>query len=158
MERKLPSSEKAISSCITAAQQHDCPLYASESLKHAAHVIKQYADRLGDSEMQLMLVRQRDRSRATRDDSAAQNARPVLGKQHTGMRVDHSGLFWQASLALERADLAVYAELLRQLQAHLQELGARWYAGDTAVVDELLQLYCIESSARDAVVAKRDNT
>ena len=44
--------------------------------------------------------------------------------------------------------------MLRQLQDHLQELGERWYDGDMAVVDELLQLYGIESKAREALAEK----
>jgi hypothetical protein len=40
------------------------------------------------------------------------------------------------------------AEMLSQLEDHLTELGQRWYGGDTAVVDELLQLYCIEKEGR----------
>ncbi|WP_259393778.1 four helix bundle protein, partial [Ralstonia pickettii] len=36
----------------------------------------------------------------------------------------------------------------RQLQAHMTELGRRWYAGDAAAVDEFLQLYCIEVDLR----------
>ncbi len=67
------------------------------------------------------------------------------------MRVDYQGLLRQAREGLH--DSPGLAEMLRQLQGHLRELGQRWYAGDTAVVDELLQLYCVESNARAALSA-----
>lgn len=73
----------------------------------------------------------------------------ILGPEHKGMRVDYSGLFKQARGALARGiKEPALAEMLRQFQGHMQELGQRWYAGDTAVIDELLQLYCIEQGAR----------
>ncbi|CAB3948237.1 hypothetical protein ABZR37_13930 [Achromobacter ruhlandii] len=74
-----------------------------------------------------------------------------LAEPHTGMRVDYQGLLRQAREGLH--DSPGLAEMLRQLQGHLRELGQRWYAGDTAVVDELLQLYCVESNARAALSA-----
>jgi hypothetical protein len=81
----------------------------------------------------------------------------LLTEDHKGMRVDYSGLFKQAQSALnggykERG----LSEMLRQLKDHLTELGQRWYAGDTAVVDELLQLYCVEKDARDALAATKE--
>ncbi|WP_321967073.1 hypothetical protein [Burkholderia cepacia] len=78
----------------------------------------------------------------------------LLAEPHTGLRVDYSGLLKQARHALKRGMQDTgSAEMLRQLQNHLTELGQRWYAGDTAVVDELLQLYCVEKDARDALAA-----
>lgn len=78
----------------------------------------------------------------------------LLAEDHKGMRADYSGMFKQARLALARGGKEPgLAEMLRQLQEHITELGTRWYAGDTAVVDELLQLYCVEKGARDALVA-----
>ena len=76
----------------------------------------------------------------------------LLAADHSGMKVDYRGLFSQVQRALKRTDPG-YAEMLRQLEGHLQELGQRWYAGDTDVVDEILQLYCIESDARKTVSA-----
>ncbi|MBV6687306.1 hypothetical protein KV692_05290 [Xanthomonas euvesicatoria pv. physalidis] len=78
----------------------------------------------------------------------------ILAKDHDGMRVCYSGLLRQARGALTRgsADPAL-AEMLRQLEKHMAELGKRWYAGDRLVVDELLQLYCIETNARRALLA-----
>lgn len=73
-----------------------------------------------------------------------------LAADHTGMRVDYSGLIEGARRGLA-GDPGI-AEMLRQLCSHLGELGRRWYAGDRKVVDEFLQLYCIESEARAALV------
>lgn len=75
----------------------------------------------------------------------------LLSAEHTGMRVDYQGLFKQARDGLRREP--VLAEMLRQFQDHLTELGRCWYAGDTAVVDEFLQLYCVEREARAAIAA-----
>lgn len=79
---------------------------------------------------------------------------PLLAADHKGMRVDYSGVFKHATTALARGGKEPgLAEMLRQMKEHITELGQRWYAGDTAVVDELLQLYCVEKGARDALVA-----
>lgn len=75
---------------------------------------------------------------------------PILSADHTGMRVDYSGLLGQCRRALARSEPGE-AEMLRQLQEHLKELGRRYYAGDLPVVDEFLQLYCIEHDARVAL-------
>lgn len=79
----------------------------------------------------------------------------LLATEHTGMRVDYSGLLKQARSALEHGETEpALAEMLRQFAGHLEELGQRWYAGDVAVVDELLQLYCVESEVRAALSAQ----
>ena len=77
----------------------------------------------------------------------------LLAADHKGMRVDYSGLLSQCRRALQSREPA-NAEMLRQLQGHLQELGRLWYAGDTVAVDEFLQLYCIEHEARVALAAQ----
>jgi hypothetical protein len=77
-----------------------------------------------------------------------------LAANHQGMRVDYSGLLGQCQRALSNREPA-NAEMLRQLQGHLKELGQRWYAGDADVVDEFLQLYCVESEARNAIQVAR---
>ena len=93
------------------------------------------------------------RDLAARAASApAAQAITLLAGDHSGMKVDYRGLFKQVQRAIKRSDPG-YAEMLRQLEDHLQELGQRWYAGDTNVVDEILQLYCIERDARKTVGA-----
>lgn len=77
----------------------------------------------------------------------------LLSKDHTGMKVDYRGLLGQVQREIKRSAPG-HAEMIRQLQEHMQELGQRWYAGQTEVVDELLQLYCIESGARKAIAAQ----
>lgn len=76
----------------------------------------------------------------------------LLAADHKGMRVDYSGMLKQSCSALRRGVKEPgLAELLRQLQVHMTELGQRWYRGDTSAVDELLQLYAVEDDARDAL-------
>ena len=87
---------------------------------------------------------------------AQKGVAPVLAADHQGMRVDYSGLLSQCQYALKR-DEPGYAEMLRQLQGHLKELGQRWYAGDTNVVDEILQLYCIEHDTRTKLKQAAEN-
>lgn len=74
-----------------------------------------------------------------------------LAAEHTGMRVDYSGMLKQARDGLRREP--AQAEMLRQLGDHLRELGDRYYAGDVAAVDEFLQLYCISSDGRRAALS-----
>lgn len=88
-------------------------------------------------------------------EGATAQAVKLLAADHSGMKVDYRGLFYQVQRALKRTDPG-HAEMLRQLEGHLQELGQRWYAGDTAVVDELLQLYSVECQARDALAAQAE--
>ena len=79
----------------------------------------------------------------------------LLAAEHVGMTVDYTGLLGQARSALKRGENApAMAEMLRQLAVHLTELGQRWYAGDASVVDEFLQLYCVESDTRAALSAQ----
>ena len=91
------------------------------------------------------------------DTTKTATALPLLAAEHQGMRVDCIGLLWQCRQELEQ-NAPGYAEMLRQLQEHLRELGQRWYAGDVAVVDEMLQLYCIEKDARKAAQARLATT
>lgn len=89
--------------------------------------------------------------RSAIDANLTSAARPLLAAEHKGWKVDYSGLISQVRRAL-RGEPGL-GELMRQLGGHLEELGRRWYAGDTAVVDEILQLYCIEGSARNTLAA-----
>ncbi len=96
-------------------------------------------------------------SDATTPQPAAQAAPavPLLAKEHQGMRVDYSSLLQQAANALVLGGKATgLAEMLRQLQGHMTELGLRWYASDTAVVDDFCQLYCIGRDARAALATQ----
>lgn len=76
---------------------------------------------------------------------------PILAPDHQGMRVSYQGLLFAVAHELSPTSPG-HAEMVRQLQDHLEELGRRYYAGDLAVVDEFLQLYCIEKPARDALI------
>lgn len=94
----------------------------------------------------------RDIERGNAAPAAQGDALPLLAKDHTSMRVDYSGLLKQACGALTHGiKEPALAEMLRHLQGHIQELGQRWYAGDTAAVDEFLQLYCVEDDARETL-------
>jgi hypothetical protein len=46
----------------------------------------------------------------------------------------------------------------REMATHLEEVAHRYYAGDVAVVDEFLQLYCFGEEARKAVVNQANAT
>ena len=76
---------------------------------------------------------------------------PVLAADHSGMRVDYSGMLKQAGHATKASGETLHAFMLEELQRNMQELGQRYYAGDLAVVDEFLQLYCVEREARSAI-------
>ena len=78
---------------------------------------------------------------------------PPLAPAHKGMKVDYRGLLRQTRVALPLPDASDKIFMLEALQDHLTELGERFYAGDLAVVDEFLQLYCIASDKRPAGVA-----
>jgi len=84
----------------------------------------------------------------------AKLARPSLAPDHNAVRVDYQGLLGQSRRALGRTEPTL-AEMLRQLQDHMQELGRRYYAGDAAAVDEFLQLYCVEHDARERVASEQ---
>lgn len=85
---------------------------------------------------------------------ASGQAVALLAPEHKGMTVDYSGMLMQAANALVCGEKEPgLAEMLRQLQGHMTELGLRWYAGDVAVVDELLQLYCIGHETRAMLAA-----
>lgn len=90
--------------------------------------------------------------------AARESLAPVLAETHKGMKVDYQGLIEGAAAALDAQRSAYMPFVLRELSRNLQELGRRYYAGDTAAVDEFLQLYCIEREARAAVEAARDTT
>lgn len=90
---------------------------------------------------------------ATQPAAQGMDAAKLLAEKHTGMKVDYRGLLGQVRRAIKRT-AGGHEEMLRQLEGHITELGQRWYAGDTDVVDELLQLYCVEREARAALAAQ----
>ncbi|WP_238874204.1 hypothetical protein [Achromobacter xylosoxidans] len=144
LSRPLPVGTK-----VYAAPQASAGNVRNAALEEAAKLMDQTLRSNGAA-----LIRGLKRSQADKDSGqqrAGDAALARLAEPHTGMRVDYQGLLRQAREGLH--DSPGLAEMLRQLQGHLRELGQRWYAGDTAVVDELLQLYCVESNARAALSA-----
>ena len=79
----------------------------------------------------------------------------TLAPDHTGIKVDHDGLLTSAKNFLQ-SENSFISEGLSQLKRHLNELGQRYYAGDTKVVDEFLQLYCVAEEERKAVKGSPD--
>ncbi len=77
----------------------------------------------------------------------------ILAKNHNGMTIDYQGVLGQASQKCRRDPGLKY--MLRALDKNLTELGSRYYLGDISVVDEFLQLWCIEPEAREKIVASR---
>lgn len=71
----------------------------------------------------------------------------IFADDHEGLKVSYSGLIAKVRRLVNRVDPGL-SEMLSQLERHLAELGARWYAGDQTVVDEFLQLYTIQAEAR----------
>ena len=84
---------------------------------------------------------------------------PILAETHRGMRVSAEGLLGRirdgATLRGEEQESGTrytVGELLR----HLEEVGQRYYAGDIAVVDEFLQLYCLAADRPAPSGAEKD--
>ena len=86
--------------------------------------------------------------------SAQHTPGPVLAQDHQGMRVDYTGMLGQIRREICRS-APMHAEMLRQFQDHIKELGQRYYAGDAVCVDEFLQLYCVEREARAAIAKEK---
>jgi len=72
--------------------------------------------------------------------------KPPLAKKHTGMRIDCEGALTRiqrrAKLQRSNGDAFVCEELLR----HLKVMSTEYYAGNIAIVDEFLQLYCLDDA------------
>ncbi len=65
-----------------------------------------------------------------------------LAEKHTGVTVSCSGLLERIADGCKvRPDQRF---LLGEMYKHLQETAARFYSGDIKVVDEFLQLYCLD--------------
>lgn len=69
-------------------------------------------------------------------------ARPTgivpLAKEHTGMRISAEGILLRVRGNLKFGAL--------EMARHLRETARRFYAGDLSVVDEFLQLYCLDEA------------
>jgi hypothetical protein len=59
-----------------------------------------------------------------------------LAKKHTGMRIDASGVLLRVGGRLKFG--------AQEMHKHLNEMAQRFYSGDITVVDEFLQLYCLD--------------
>ena len=72
-----------------------------------------------------------------------QSIEKLMAPKHNGMRVSAIGLLKNAKNALPK-EASGEKWALNELSEHLQELGDRFYSGDIKVVDEFLQLYCLD--------------
>lgn len=68
---------------------------------------------------------------------------PVLGPKYQGMRVSAEGVLWRIR---DGCDIEAHRFMAGELLRHLEELATRYYAGDALVVDEFLQLYCLDKT------------
>ncbi len=75
---------------------------------------------------------------------------PPLAAPHTNMRVNGARLL--------RENGRGYSGMRQEMATHFEEVATRYYAGDVAVVDEFLQLYCFGEAARKAAVAALPST
>ena len=71
----------------------------------------------------------------------------LLGEKHKGLRISASGLLDRIAKGkkVDTGDRFMLGELLR----HMEEIGTRYYSGDIRVVDEFLQLYCLDRKRPD---------
>ena len=72
--------------------------------------------------------------------------RDMLAEKHTGMRVSARGVLGR----IARGDY--FRELdfgCGEMLKHLEEMAARFYAGDVKAVDEFLQLYALDDERPD---------
>ena len=64
-----------------------------------------------------------------------------LADQHKGMKISARGILGRIRDGKYFAELNIgCGEMLR----HLEEMAERFYAGDIRVVDEFLQMYCLD--------------
>lgn len=67
-----------------------------------------------------------------------------LAETHTGMRVSASGMIKQSCSALRKSGDNGLAWQLEEMLKLLGVVGKEYYAGREDVVDEFLQLYCLD--------------
>ena len=71
--------------------------------------------------------------------------RPPLANDHRGLRLSARRVLTENGRG--------FTAIRRGIAEHLEEVAKRYYAGDVAVVDEFLQLYCFGSDERKAIKA-----
>ena len=148
----IPSRVKAVVGELEAARGMIQRLTTACSLEAYGAALHDAREMLGATQAQRALAPENQCVVPVEPLLAAPHPFELLAADHKGMRVDYSGLLTQSCRALRSGTKELgLAELLSQLHGHMTELGQRWYRGDTAVVDELLQLYAVEDGARDAL-------
>jgi hypothetical protein len=69
---------------------------------------------------------------------------PLLGPNHTGMRVSASGILTRIARG-DRPDAGV-RYMVGEMLKHLEQLGRDYYDGKPLIVDEFLQCYCLDDN------------
>ncbi|MCP3702871.1 MAG: hypothetical protein GY954_08070 [Alteromonas sp.] len=64
--------------------------------------------------------------------------KPFLAEKHCGMRISASGILLRVGGSLKFS--------AHEMDRDLKEMAERYYAGDIKVVDEFLQLYCLDDN------------
>ena len=72
------------------------------------------------------------------------------------LAADNKGLRAQGSAFLTRNGRG-FTGMRAQMARHLEEVAQRFYAGDLAVVDEFLQLYCFGEEQRKAAKQRQES-
>ena len=67
----------------------------------------------------------------------------LLGKRHTGMRISACGVLGRIRDGRYFKGLDYGCGVMLD---HLEQMAARFYAGDPTAVDEFLQLYCLDDA------------
>lgn len=70
----------------------------------------------------------------------------IFAKKHTGMKICLSGVLKAAGKG------GKYAR--DQLVKHIDLMGSEYYSGNTEIVDQFLQLYCITEDKREEALKK----
>jgi hypothetical protein len=82
-------------------------------------------------------------------DGQAVRSTPLLGPKHQGMRVSAEGVLGRIR---DGRDVEGHRFMASEMLRHLEELATRYYAGDALVVDEFLQLYCLDATRPNSVI------
>lgn len=66
-----------------------------------------------------------------------------LAAKHTGMMICASGVL--SRIGTQKGSVSSFDKAcLKQLLSHLETMAAAFYAGEISVVDQFLQLYCLD--------------